>query len=66
MRVAPTIELTIKDRAKLEANSKARSSSRRLIERAAIVLLAADGLENQAIARRLGQDKMQVGRWRRR
>ena len=66
MRVAPPIELTIKERAKLKAISKARSSSIRSIERAAIVLLAADGLENQEIARRLGQDKMKVGRWRRR
>jgi len=66
MRVAPAIELTIKERAKLEGISKARSSSMRAKERAAIVLLAADGLENQEIARRLGQDKMKVGRWRRR
>ena len=66
MRVAPAIELTIKERAKLEAMGKARSSSLRTMERAAIVLLAADGLKNQEIARRLGQDKMKVGRWRRR
>jgi transposase len=66
MRVAPAIELTIKERAKLESISRARSSSVRAIERAAIVLLAADGLENQEIAQRLGQDKMKVGRWRRR
>ena len=29
-----------------------------------IVLLAADGVDNQRIAERLGQDKMKVGRWR--
>jgi len=66
MRVAPTIELTVKERAKLQAISKAGSSSLRARERAAIVLLAADGVENQEIAQRLGQDKMKVGRWRRR
>jgi len=66
MRVAPTIALTTKERAKLEMIRKGRSSAVRAQERAAIVLLAADGLENQAIARRLGQDKMKVGRWRRR
>jgi transposase len=66
MRIAPPIELTIKERAKLETIAKARSSSRRVVERAMIVLLAAEGLENQVIAHRLGQDKMKVGRWRRR
>ena len=50
----------------MEAIRKARSSSVRGRERAAIVLLAADGLENKEIARRLGQDKMKVGRWRQR
>jgi transposase len=66
MRVAPTIELTPKERAKLEAIKKARSSSVRARERAAIILLAGDGLENKEIARRLGEDKMKVGRWRQR
>ena len=64
MKIAPKIVLTAKARTKLEAIKKARSSSVRAIERAAIVLLAADGLENKEIARRLGQDKMKVGRWR--
>ncbi len=66
MRVAPPIELSVKERKKLEAIRRARSSAERAKERAAIVLLAADGLENQEIARRLSQDKMKVGRWRRR
>lgn len=66
MRVAAAIELTPQQRAKLETIRRGRSSSMRAKERAAIVLLAADGLENQEIARRLGQDKMKVGRWRRR
>jgi transposase len=66
MRVAPAIELTSKQRAKLETIRRGRSSASRARERAAIILLAADGLENQEIARRLGQDKMKVGRWRQR
>lgn len=66
MRVAATIELTIRERAKLESIKKGRSSSVRAKERAAIILLAADGLQNKEIARRLGQDKMKVGKWRRR
>ena len=66
MRVAVAIELTTQQRAKLERIRQGRSSSVRAKERAAMVLMAADGLENQEIARRLGQDKMKVGRWRRR
>jgi len=38
----------------------------RLRERAAIILLAAEGLENREIATRLGQDAGKVGRWRNR
>jgi transposase len=64
MRVAPLIELSPKEKAQLEAAAKARSSPLRLRERAAIVLLAAEGYENKVIARELGQDVMKVGRWR--
>jgi len=66
MRVAPPIELTAKGRKKLETIRRGRSSSVRARERAAIILLAADGLENKEIADQLGQDKMKVGRWRNR
>src|SRR5882672_2871103 len=66
MRVAPIIHLTAKEKAQLEAAAKARSSSLRLRERATIVSLAAGGAENKAIAAKLGQDVMKVGRWRKR
>ncbi len=66
MRVAPAIQLTIQERAKLETIRRGRSSAGRARERAASILLAAEGLENQEIASRLGADKMKVGRWRRR
>jgi transposase len=66
MRVAPIINLIAKEKAQLEAAAKARSSSLRLRERATIVLLAAEGEENKAIAAKLGQDVMKVGRWRKR
>ncbi|MFN7141943.1 MAG: IS630 family transposase [Limisphaerales bacterium] len=66
MRVAPTITLSIQERNQLERIQRARSSSVRSRERASIVLLAADGLENKEIAKRLGQDKMKFGRWRQR
>lgn len=66
MRAAPEIELTSKERAKLETMRRGRSSAVRARERAAIVLLAADGLGNKEIAQQLGQDQMKVGRWRKR
>lgn len=64
MRVAPAITLSATERSQLERMKRGRSSSIRLKERAAIVLLAAEGLENREIAMRLNQDKMKVGRWR--
>ena len=66
MRVAQVIELTASQRAKLLRMSKARSSSIRTRERAKIILLAAEGLQNKEISRRLGQNVKKVGRWRRR
>lgn len=66
MRVAPVIRLSAQERKELEQIRTSRSSPFRLRERAAIILLADDGLENQAIAEKLGQDKMKVGRWRKR
>lgn len=64
MRVAPPVILTTTERTKLQRLSVARSSSQRVKERSAMVLLAADGLENKEIADRLGQDPGKVGRWR--
>lgn len=66
MRVAPAIELTDSEREQLEKIKRSRSSAVRLRERVCIVLLAADGFTNKQIAEELGQDKMKVGRWRKR
>jgi transposase len=66
MRVAVAIELKAPERAKLERLRKARSSALRVQERAAIILLAADGMENKDIAQRLSMDRGKVGRWRKR
>ena len=66
MRVASAIVLNPKERKQLERMSRARSSPMRVKERAEIILLAADGLENKEITARTGQDKMKVGRWRKR
>jgi transposase len=64
MRIAPKIVLTSQERRKLESLRASRKTAERLRERSAIVLLAADGLENLAIAERLNLDAGKVGRWR--
>lgn len=66
VRVAPAIVLT--DEQERELNRLARSgrTSVRLAQRARIVLLAAQGLQNKDIAERLGIGRVQVARWRER
>jgi transposase len=64
MKIAPVIELTGKERETLKALSRGKKISVRLSERSAIVLLAAQGLENIAIAARLKMTRQKVARWR--
>jgi transposase len=64
MRVAPAITLSQEDRKALESWSRGRSTPARLVQRARIVLLAADGMENIDIAVEVGTDRQTVGRWR--
>jgi transposase len=64
MRRACTITLTDDDRATLQRWSRSRSIEARLVERARIVLLAAEGRENKDIAGELGVTRATVGRWR--
>jgi len=66
MRVAPKIVLTAADRRTLQRWSHGRSTPSRQVLRAKIVLAAADGKENQQIAKALGTDRMLVGKWRKR
>jgi transposase len=66
MRVAPVIELSATERRKLERMCSVRSSALRVQERAQIVLLASEGLQNKQIAERLKMDLDKIGRWRRR
>lgn len=63
-RLAPTIELETEQRRELEARLRARRTEQRAVERARIVLLAADGLSNQEIAERLSVESDTVGKWR--
>src|SRR5437899_12014130 len=66
LRVAPTIELTDEDEANLTKLVRSKRSSVRLAQRARIVLLAAQGLQNKDIAEQLGIGRVQVGRCRER
>jgi transposase len=60
------IMLSEADRAVLERRARAYSSSHAQVVRAKIVLLAADGMTNKAIARRLDVHVDVVSRWRKR
>ena len=65
-KVAVSIALTTEERCELEGLSRRRKTAQGLARRARIVLAAAEGLENKAIAERLGADVNTVGKWRRR
>ena len=66
MRVAPQITLSAQDRQTLQRWSRGRSTPARQVLRANIVLAAAEGKENRAIASELKTDRLLVGRWRKR
>lgn len=64
MRVAPPITLSDEDKAVLERWSRGRSTPARLVLRAKIVLAAAEGKQNKAIAEELNTNRPLVGKWR--
>jgi transposase len=64
MRTAPPVELSSEQRTALERLARQRSAPARVVERARIVLLAAEGLENKQIARRMGVTREKAARWR--
>lgn len=64
MRVAVPITLKDRQRKTLLRWSRSRSAPARLVVRARIVLMAAEGMRNDDIARELGVDRIAVGRWR--
>ena len=61
MRVAPEIILTEDERAELMKLVNSKRTSIRLEQRAGIVLLAADGVQNKEIAEVLGVGRVQGG-----
>jgi transposase len=66
MRVAAKVTLTEQDRTILQRWARGRTTPARLVRRAQIVLLAAEGKQSIAIAAELGIDRTIVNRWRRR
>jgi transposase len=66
LRVAEQIALTDEQVLRLRAYGRGRKVERRLAERANIILLAAEGLENLDIAARLSIGRHTVARWRKR
>ena len=66
MRVAPEIVLTDEERAELTRLARSKLTSVRLVQRARIVLLAAESLQNKDIAEQVGVGRVQVSRWRER
>lgn len=65
-RPKATLAVSVTDREQLEGLANSRSLPAGLVKRARIVLLSADGMTNQHIARRLGMANATVGKWRRR
>ena len=66
MRTAAAVELNPEQRQTLERMARGRSLPARVVERARVVLLAADGLENKQIARQMKMTPEKAARWRKR
>jgi transposase len=66
MRMVPRLRLTDQEREELERRASDASGSRRMMQRAQIVLLAAEGMPNRRIADVVGLNQNQVGMWRKR
>ena len=66
MRVAIEITLTKEQSADLKRLVKSKLTSVRLVQRARIVLLSAERLQDKEIAAELGIGRVQVSRWRKR
>jgi transposase len=64
MRVARAVALTDEQRVTLERWSHGRSTPVRVTERATMLLLAAQGVRNEEIAKAVGTDSHTVARWR--
>jgi transposase len=63
-RTAEAIVLSGEERAELERRVRARTSQQQVVQRAQIVLQAAAGAPNTALAAALGLSRHTVGHWR--
>jgi putative transposase len=61
---AAEITLTPRQRAVLEPLARARTAPQRVVERCRIILIAAEGRNNEELAEKLGVDRQRVRRWR--
>jgi transposase len=66
LRIARSIIVSDSDRQILERWARGRSTPARLVLRARIVLLAAEGKQNKQIATELNTDRLLVAKWRNR
>src|SRR5882762_9208926 len=66
MRMVPALRITNEERRELERRAQGEHVSRRVAQRARIVLLAADAVPNRQIAMLVGLNQNQVGMWRKR
>jgi transposase len=66
MKVAVPVVLSAEEREKLEKLARGRKVAARVVERARIVLLAAEGKQNREIAEISGVTRRTAGVWRRR
>jgi transposase len=60
------IKLTMEERQNLEETTRTRTAPYRAVQRARLVLLAADGMANKTIAREVGLSRATVVMWRQR
>lgn len=61
---AAKVTLTWRQRAVLEPLARARTAPQRLVERCRVVLMSAEGRDNEDQAAELGIDRQRVRRWR--
>ena len=66
MRMVPALRITNEERRELERRAQGEHVSRRVAQRARIVLLAADGVPEPADRHAGGLNQNQVGMWRKR
>lgn len=64
MRIAAPVRLKDEQRAKLAQYARGRSIAKRVVERARIILQAAEGKQDREIAADLGVERHTVSRWR--